>query len=94
MARLRADDLERLGPLLAELRRWPTLRERSPGTFTWRGGALLHFHSFTTGLVADVKAEGAWLRYPVGAAADRRTLLRDVRRVLRGDTAGLAGRPT
>ena len=94
MARLPAPALERLGPLLADLRGLPDLRERSPGTFTRRGGAFLHFHAFATGLVADVKADGTWLRYDVERAPGRRTLLRDVRRVLGGDTAHLAGGPT
>ena len=94
MARLPGPALEQLGPLLAELRGLPALRERSPGTFTHRGGAFLHFHAFASGLVADVKADGAWLRYDVDRAAGRRGLLRDVRRVLRGDTADLEGRPS
>ncbi len=80
--------------MLADLRALPDLRERSPGTFTHRGGAFLHFHAFATGLAADVKADGTWRRYDVDRAAGRRTLLRDVRRVLRGDTADLAGDPT
>jgi hypothetical protein len=94
LARLPAPALERLGPLLDELRRLPSLRERSPGTFTYRAGAFLHFHAFATGLAADLKADGAWLRYDVERAAGRRTLLRDVRRVLQGDTGKLAGQRT
>jgi len=94
VARLPAPAVERLRPLLAELRGLPDLRERSPGTFTRRGDAFLHFHALAAGLVADVKADGSWLRYEVERAAGRRTLLRDVRRVLRGDTARLTGHPT
>ena len=94
MARLPEPALERLGPLLEELRRLPALHERSPATFTHRGGAFLHFHALTTGLAADLKVDGRWRRYEVEQAAGRRTLLRDVRRVLRGDTSQLAGRLT
>ena len=94
MARLGASDLERLAPLLAEFRRLPRLRERSPGTFTLGGGPFLHFHALTTGLVSDVKVDGVWRRYDVDRAAGRRALLRDVRRILRGDTTGLAGHRT
>jgi hypothetical protein len=94
LARLPPPALERLGPLLADLRGLADLREGSPGTFTRRGGAFLHFHAFASGLAADLKADGAWLRYDVDGAAGRRTLLRDVRRVLRGDTAHLAGAST
>jgi hypothetical protein len=94
LARLPAPALERLGPLRAELRDLSPLHERSPGTFTRGGAAFLHFHAFKTGLAADVKADSAWLRYDVERAAGRRTLLRDVRRLLRGDTENLAGDPT
>jgi hypothetical protein len=94
LPRLFAPALEQLEPVLAELRALPDLRERSPGTFTCRGGAFLHFHALASGLAADVKADGAWLRYDVERSAGRRALLRDVRRVLRGDTRGLAGHRT
>jgi hypothetical protein len=91
VARLGPRDLERLAPLLAELRSLPSLRERSPGTFTRGGGAFLHFHALSTGLATDVKAGGDWLRHDVDRADGRRALLRDVRRILGGDTADLAG---
>ena len=94
MARLPAPALERLQPLLAELRGLPDLRERAPGTFTRHGAAFLHFHALAAGLCADVKAGRTWLRYDVEHAAARRALLRDVRRLLRGDTEHLAGHPT
>ena len=94
MARLRADDLDRLGSLLTALRGLDPLHERSPATFTRGRAPFLHFHSLTDGLVADVKVGDGWRRYTVERAADRRLVLRDVRRVLRGDTARLAGRPT
>ena len=94
MARLRADALERLEPLLRQLRRVDALRERAPGTFTCRGAPLLHFHSLTTGLVADVKVDGRWQRYDLEAPAARRRLVIDVRRIVTGDTTTLAGRPT
>ena len=55
MARLRAEDLDRLGPLLAELRGVDALRERSPATFTRGSAAFLHFHSLADGLAADLK---------------------------------------
>jgi hypothetical protein len=91
VARLGPRDLERLAPLPAELRSLTSLRERSPGTFTRGGGAFLHFHALSTGLVTDVKADGDWLRYDVDRAAGRRARLRDVGRILGGDSADLAG---
>ena len=94
MARLRAEDLDRLGPLLAELRGVDALRERSTATFTRGSAAFLHFHSLADGLVADLKVDDGWRRYAADRAAERRVVLRDVRRVLRGDTTRLAGRRT
>jgi len=45
-------------------------------------------------MAADLKAGDRWLRYDVERVADRQVLLRDVRRVLRGQTGDLAGDPT
>jgi len=94
MARLRAHDLDRLATLLAELRAVEALSERSPATFTRGRAPFLHFHSLQEGLVADLKVGNAWRRYPADRAGDRRVVLRDARRVLRGDVGRLAGRPT
>ncbi len=94
MSRVRDEDLDRLDPLLTQLRSLGPLHERRRGTFTRGSAAFLHFHAFTSGLAADLKADGRWLRYDVERAAGRRILLRDVRRVLRGETGELAGQPT
>jgi hypothetical protein len=94
MARLRADDVDRLDALLTELRALDALSERSPATFARGRAPFLHFHSRPEGLVADLKVGNGWRRYPAERAADRRIVLRDARRVLRGDVGRLAGRPT
>ena len=52
--------LDRLEPLLAEIRTLPGLKERSRGVFYWRSRAFLHFHEDPEGLFADVRdAAGA-----------------------------------
>jgi hypothetical protein len=94
MSRVRDEDLDRLDPLLTQLRSIRELHERRRGTFTRGSGAFLHFHAFPSGMAADLKAEDRWLRYDVERAAGRQVLLRDVRRVLRGQTGELAGEPT
>jgi len=94
MVRLRADDLDRLAVLLTELRAVESLSERSAATFTRGRAPFLHFHSLPEGLVADLKVGNGWRRYPADRAGDRRIVLRDARRVLRGDVRRLAGRPT
>ncbi len=94
MSRVRDEDLDRLDALLTELRTLGELKERRPGTFTRGSAPFLHFHSFASGLAADLKVHRRWLRYDVERATDRRILARDVRRVLRDHTGQLAGHPT
>ena len=94
MARIRAADLEPVAAVLASLREIDALTEPGPGRFTVGSAAFLHFHTFASGLVADVKVGDAWRRYELADAAGRRTLIRDVPRVLAGERTGLGGRPT
>ena len=75
--------LERLAPLLAELRAIAGLIERTPGSFYRRSAAFLHFHEDPTGLFADVKLNLAGFeRLPVNTSAEQAALLRAVRRAL------------
>ena len=48
-------DLDRLEPLLSELRTIEALRERKRGTFTLKSRAFLHFHADGDELLADVR---------------------------------------
>jgi hypothetical protein len=52
----RAQDLDRLEPLLARLRAFDALKERSRGVFYLRSRAFLHFHEDPAGLFADIRA--------------------------------------
>jgi hypothetical protein len=75
--------LERLEPLLQELRKLEALREKSRGTFYHGAKAFLHFHEDPAGLFADVKLSGPeFTRRRVSTAAERRALLAAVRRTL------------
>lgn len=58
MRHARAEDLDRLEPLLARLRALPALKEKSRGVFYWNGRAFLHFHADPAGLFADIRAPG------------------------------------
>lgn len=49
--------LEEIGPLLAEIRKRPRLREKSPGSFYAKSKAYLHFHEDPAGMFADVKLD-------------------------------------
>jgi|HubBroStandDraft_1064217.scaffolds.fasta_scaffold682848_1 hypothetical protein len=75
------DDLERIGPLLDELRNIPGLLERTPGHFYRRSRGFLHFHDDPTGMYADVRLvdhEG-FVRLRVSTKPEQRSLLRQVR---------------
>jgi hypothetical protein len=48
--------LDRLEPLLADLRELPGLKEKSRGVFYRKSSAFLHFHEDAAGLFADIRA--------------------------------------
>jgi hypothetical protein len=76
--------LDRLEPLLAELRGVEGLREKKRGTFYRGSSAFLHFHEDPAGLFADVKLAGSdFTRLRVATGAEQRALLAAVRRALR-----------
>lgn len=72
-------DLDRLEPLLVELRQIDALRERTRGTFTRRSKAFLHFHADGGDLLADVRFTDTFERHPATTAAQRQALLRAIR---------------
>lgn len=75
-------DLDRLEPLLQELRKIDGLRERRRGTFTHRSRAFLHFHAVGDELLADVRLADDFERHPATTEAERAALLRAVRSAL------------
>jgi hypothetical protein len=80
--------LDRLAPLLAELRALPALIEKSRGIFYSRprrlfrvARAVLHFHEDPTGLHADLRAvTGDFERFRVETEPERDAFLSVVRR--------------
>jgi len=79
--------VQRLAPLIAELRKLGTLREPRPGVFYRGSQAFLHFHEDAAGDFADLKVDGDWQRSRVSSASERAALLRRVRG-LAADTPG------
>ena len=80
--------LQRVLPLLRQLRDIKGLREMKPGIFYCRGVAIIHFHDEGGSLVADLKKAGGsgFDRYPVDTAPGQRKLVDDAkRRAGRGD---------
>jgi hypothetical protein len=76
------EDLDRLEPLLADLRAFPELRERTPGSFSRGSRAFLHFHADGEDLYVDVKLDGAFERLKVTHEDERRHFLSLVRAAL------------
>ena len=70
--------LDALEPVLRRVRKLKGVRERKRGAFYHKGAGLLHFHEDPAGLFADLKIYGAWKRFPVNTAAQRRALLKKV----------------
>ncbi|HEY5290164.1 MAG TPA: hypothetical protein VIJ59_09035, partial [Caulobacteraceae bacterium] len=76
MRHARAEDLDRLEPLLARLRALPRLSEKSRGVFYLKGRPFLHFHADPAGLFADVRgSDGDFERLRVDDAAGAKALL-------------------
>ena len=82
MRHARQEDLERLEPLLAELRVLPGLRERKWGYFSKGSGAFLHFHEDAGDLYADVKLGSKFQRMKVSSGSEQADFLSCVREAL------------
>ena len=73
-----AKALDRLEPLLRELRRRAGLEEKSRGTFYRGGRAFLHFHEHGPDLFADIRLREDFEWLSATAAEDRKAQLRKV----------------
>lgn len=75
--------LDRLEPLLNDLRALGGLKEKARGVFYRRSRAFLHFHEDRSGLYADVRNDlGEFERYRIQEAAERDLFLDEVRWLL------------
>ena len=70
--------LARIAPLLDELRARPALREPRTGVFQLGSRAFLHFHDDPTGIFADVRLAGDFVRMPVTTASEQADLLEQI----------------
>jgi hypothetical protein len=75
-------DLDRLEPLLRELRVIDGLRERRRGTFTRKSRAFLHFHADGDELLADVRLGEAFERHAASTPPQQAALLQAIRTAL------------
>jgi len=74
------DAIERLAPLLAEVRAFAVLSERRPGVFYRKSKAFLHFHEDPKGLFADLRSNLTedFDRFAVNAPGERADLIERV----------------
>jgi hypothetical protein len=73
------DSLNRLEPLLSELRMVQGLVERKRGSFYRKSAAFLHFHEDPAGLYADVRLGTEFDRYRVESDSERSRLVAMIR---------------
>jgi hypothetical protein len=71
--------LGQLTGLLADVRRFELMNEKSRGVFYCRSKAFLHFHEDPAGLFADIRTGADWERMPVDSKTDQAKLLRRIR---------------
>ena len=81
MARVDAEALKTLLPVLRQLREIKGLKETQPGIFYARRDAFIHFHDDGGTLYADLKKPGGsgFDRYPLATAAEQRKLVDDAK---------------
>jgi len=82
MRHARPEDLDRLEPLLARLRAFDGLKEKSRGSFYRGARAFLHFHEHDGGFFADVRLAEDFERVAATTAAERKALLAMVAKAL------------
>jgi hypothetical protein len=80
--------LDRLEPILDEIRRLGGLKERGRGAFYCGAIAFLHFHEAPEGFFADLKTGGEFVRFPINSAPETHTFLRRARSALNAVKSG------
>ena len=84
MRHARNDDLDRIEPLLVQLRAIDDLTEKSRGVFYLRSKACLHFHADGDDTYADVRLDSDdFERTRATTKAEQRALVAAVKRSIR-----------
>jgi hypothetical protein len=74
--------LDRLEPMLDQLRSIPELKEVRRGVFYRRSKAFIHFHDDAAGLYADVRLGEDFERHRVETEDERRYVVIEIRTAL------------
>jgi hypothetical protein len=80
--------LDRLEPILDEIRRLDGLKEKSRGAFYCGAIAFLHFHEDPAGFFADLKTGGEFVRFPINSTRETQTFLRRARAAVNAVKSG------
>ncbi|MGA7871796.1 MAG: hypothetical protein WCA22_12965 [Candidatus Binatus sp.] len=70
------DALDRLEPILVEIRQLGGLKERKRGAFYCGGAGFLHFHEDPAGFFADLKIGADFVRFPLNSKTETQAFLR------------------
>jgi hypothetical protein len=82
MKQVGPDALDRLEPILAEIRKLDGLRERKRGAFYRVSVGFLHFHEDPAGFFADLKVGSEFVRMPVNTRTEITAFIREVKRAV------------
>ncbi len=82
------DALDKLEPILDEIRRLDGLKEKKRGTFYRGASAFLHFHEDPAGFFADLKVGDDYVRLPINSKTQTKTFLRRAASALNAVTSG------
>lgn len=79
MAHASQQSLDKIEELLTKVRRFiPIIKEKKRGIFYRKSQAFLHFHDNDQGIVADLKVEGKWQRWPSNNSEDWQQLIQQI----------------
>jgi len=70
------DALDRLEPILQEIRQLGELKEKKRGAFYCGSKGFLHFHEDPAGFFADLKIGDDFVRFPINSKSQTQTFLR------------------
>jgi hypothetical protein len=82
------DALDRLEPILDEIRRLGGLQEKKRGAFYCGSSGFLHFHEDPAGFFADLKVGDDYVRFPINSMTQTRTFLRRAAAALNSAKSG------
>jgi hypothetical protein len=72
--------LDSIEAILATLRALPGLKERKRGTFYRKSSGFIHFHEDPSGMFADLKSGGDFVRFPLNRPGEISSFLKAARK--------------